>query len=83
MSLLRCNLLLGGSSRLLPQLFTFTGFSVISERMVSGKTICEPKLSLTVLDVFNYDFGNDSKSEVFPLVSELLNGINLSEGLLS
>ena len=51
--------------------------------MVSGKTICEPKLSLTVLDDFNYDFGNDSKSELFPLVSELLNGLNLSEGLLS
>jgi hypothetical protein len=76
-------LLFGDSSRLLPQLCTITGFSVISERMVGGISICEPKLSLTVLDVFNYDFGNDSKSEVFPLVSELLNGINLSEGLLS
>ena len=51
--------------------------------MVSGKTICEPKLSLTVLDVFNYDFGNDSKSEGVPLVAKLLNGMNLSEGLLS
>ena len=51
--------------------------------MAGGITICEPKLSLTVLDVFNYDFGNDSKSEGVPLVAKLLNGMNLSEGLLS